>query len=112
MIRILICLILLSISCIGYAEIKIVSSLKPIEKEIENSPKGTIVLLGVYPNNLKNWFLGRAKAPAVRSIAKRSVLMQYEPLCDRRTPGLWRSRKTSFSGCLGIGEPFTDQQYR
>src|SRR3990172_5505059 len=60
----------------------------------------------IYPNNLKNWFLVRAKAPAVRSIAKRSVLMQYEPLCDRRTPGLWRRRKTSFSSCLGIPTPF------
>ena len=28
--------------------------------------------------------------------------MQYEPLCDRRTPGLWRSRKINFSSCLGI----------
>ena len=56
----------------------------------------------LYPEPLENWNLDSAKAPAVRSIAKRSVLMQYGPLCDRRTPGLWRSRNSNLLTARGI----------
>ena len=45
--KLLIGLLFLSNSCIGYAEIQTVSSLEPIQQEIANSPKETLVLLDV-----------------------------------------------------------------
>src|SRR5208282_5767343 len=61
-------------------------------------------MLNLYPEPLENWNLDSAKAPAVRSIAKRSVLMQYGPLCVARTPGLWRSRNSNLLTARGIAE--------
>src|SRR5271155_1790157 len=58
--------------------------------------------LKLSPEPLENWNLDSAKAPAVRSIAKRSVLMQYGPLCVARTPGLWRSRNSNLLTARGI----------
>src|SRR5271155_528042 len=58
--------------------------------------------LKLSPEPLENWNLDSAKAPAVRSIAKRAVLMQYGPLCVARTPGLWRSRNSNLLTVRGI----------
>ena len=56
----------------------------------------------LYPNNLKNWFLGWRESSRRSKIANGLVLRQYKPICDLQSPGLWRSPKTNFSGCLGI----------
>lgn len=40
-------LLFLGISCVGYAEIRTTDSLEPIQQEIANSPKETLVLLDV-----------------------------------------------------------------
>src|SRR5271170_6134444 len=55
----------------------------------------------IYPEPLANWNLDSAKAPAVRSIAKRSVLMQYGPLCDRSNPGALAQSKFQFANRSG-----------
>jgi hypothetical protein len=45
--RILFGLIFLSVFCVGYAEIHTAFNLVPVEKEIQNSPKETIVFLDI-----------------------------------------------------------------
>lgn len=45
--KLLIGLLLLGASCAGYAEIRTATSLEPIQQEIANSPKETLVLLDV-----------------------------------------------------------------
>src|SRR5271163_2875281 len=61
----------------------------------------TVARRNIYPEPLENWNLDSAKAPAVRSIAKRSVLMQYGPLCDRSNPGALAQSKFQFANRSG-----------
>lgn len=55
----------------------------------------------IYSNNLKNWFLDRAKAPGLTD-RKRVHISNIDPLAIGQSRELSHGPKTNSSGCLGI----------
>jgi len=55
----------------------------------------------LYPNNLKNWYLGRVKASGLNDFKSLNI-SNIERLKVVQPRELSRGPNTNFSGCLGI----------
>lgn len=65
-------------------------------------------ITGIYTNHLKNRLFDLRESAIVNGL----VLSQYNPIYDRRFPGLWRGQKADSSGGLCINRQFPSLLFR